>query len=641
MYLIIIDDLWEISTWNDHISHVLPENSLDSIIITTTRNELVANACCPRYHPGHFVHRVAPLNEIDSRSLFFGRIFGPEQNYPRVLEQVSKKILKKCAGLPLAIVCISSLLAVTSIEAKKWEKVYSSLGSEIENNDVLSRLKQALRVGYDDLPQHLKVCRLYLSAFPENGKIERDRLTRRWIAEGFVDEKPGEAMQEVAEDYFSELIERSMIQAVDADCFGEIHACRIHNMMFELIAMKSHEENFVTLIGNRRGTSTQRTYVRRLSLECGTTTDGLDWSSLNLAHTRSLTVYGNIDSLDSVPLCRFLRMLDFECCVGVSSRHLKDIGELIMLKYLSFKSTWISELPAQIGELKCLETLDLMQTNVRELPMQVTRLQRLVHLLAGVAELPQGIGNMKSLQTLCIRVAGKSSKEAVKELHRLTNLTKLEMSYVGVHRKGKSSQDGSPDILPSTISKLGNYNLQSLHLNLLGYSTSLFLQIQILLPSPPANLQSLRISGDYGFQSVPKWIRSLNDLTDLELTVRMVGTQDLEILKGLPNLVRFRLTIKESSKEGITIPGSSLPFLKELFIHRRIMPVSFNQGVMPKLEKFELQLRAYQEDLKFIRTTIDHLQSLKEFQFTIAVQRGLSDFQVEYLKSSFKSAVFI
>lgn len=169
----------------------------------------------------------------------------------------------------------------------------------------------------------------------------------------------------------------------------------------------------------------------------------------------------------------------------------------------------------------------------------------------------------------------------------------------------------------------------------------IYLKIQFSLPSSPDHLKSLRIRGGYGFQSVPIWIRSLDHLTDLELTVRMVGAQDLEIFAGLPSLVRFQLTMKESSREGIIIPASRFPCLKEFFISCRIMPVSFSQGVMPKLEKFGLQFRAYQEDLKFTRPAVVHLQSIKEFQFTIAVDRGLGDREVEHLKKSFKSAVFV
>lgn len=179
-YLIVIDDLWKTSAW-EGISFALPENTLDSIIITTTRNESVANACCSRYLPGHFVYKVASLNDLDSRTLFFGRIFGPDHNCPLDLEEVSAKILKKCAGLPLAIVCISSLLATTGQESTKWEKVYTSLGSEIESNDSLHRLKQALQVGYDDLPQDLPTVSQCISRGLQNwkGSIDAEMGSRR------------------------------------------------------------------------------------------------------------------------------------------------------------------------------------------------------------------------------------------------------------------------------------------------------------------------------------------------------------------------------------------------------------------------------------------------------------------------------
>jgi len=644
-YLIIVDDLWEIPAW-DRISRALPDNSLDSMIITTTRNESVAKACCPRHHPGHFVYKVASLKHLDSRTLFLRRTFGSEDNFPHDLEELSTKILKKCAGLPLVIVCISSILATKGKEATEWEKVYDSLGSG--SNDGLSWLWQAFEVSYDDLPQHLKVCLLYLSAFREDYAIRRDRLTRRWITEGFVDEKPGMSMQEVADNNFTELIDRNMIQAVDVDCFGEIHACKIHDVMFDLITKKSSEENFVTFI-HGKSTSTQRQFVRRLSLDYGTTTDDLDLTNFNVTHVRSLTIYGNINKLDSVPLGRYLRMLDFECCEGVNSRHLKDIGELILLKYLSLKSTWISELPRQIGDLKCLETLDLTQTNIRELPVEVTRLQRLVHLLAGGAELPQGIGNMRPLQILCIRVACKRSKEAVKELLRLTNLRKLDMTYV--HLKGKEGrkyEDECVNTLSLIMSELSKCKLQSLHLNLLGnYSISSFLRIYLtpsLITSPPDHLQNLRIIGDYGFPYVPRWIGLLSQLTDLELTVRTMLEKDVEIVAKLDRLVRFRLTVKEPSTttKGIIVLESGFPCLKELFISCRIMPVSFNQGAMPKLEKFVLQFHAYQGDSKRTCPSIEHLKSLiKGFQFRIVVGKGLSHREVKDLKNTFKSAIFI
>ena len=96
-YLIVVDDLWEASDWTD-ISIVLPENNLGSIIMTTTRKEYVANACCSSYNLGDFVHKVESMNDLDSKTLFLGRIFGSENNCPHDFEEMSLKILKKCAG---------------------------------------------------------------------------------------------------------------------------------------------------------------------------------------------------------------------------------------------------------------------------------------------------------------------------------------------------------------------------------------------------------------------------------------------------------------------------------------------------------------------------------------------------------------
>lgn len=77
------------------------------------------------------------------------------------------------------------------------------------------------------------------------------------------------------------------------------------------------------------------------------------------------------------------------------------------------------------------------------------------------------------------------------------------------------------------------------------------------------------------------------------------------------------------------------------------MLVSFSRGVMLKFEKFELQFNAYQEDLKYLDQTIEHLQTLvnredlKEIQVTTVVQRSLSDHEVEHLRRAFMSVGFI
>lgn len=171
-YLIIIDDLWEASAWTD-ISCGLPENDLDSIIIATTRNESVANECCLWYHPGHFVHKVGSLNYLDSRKLFLDQIFGSENNCPNELEDVSMKILKKCAGLPLAIVCKSSLLAATWTQlATKWENVCNSLGAELKAMMVSADLSKLWRLAMMIFLNISKSACCILVCFPRIAKLK-------------------------------------------------------------------------------------------------------------------------------------------------------------------------------------------------------------------------------------------------------------------------------------------------------------------------------------------------------------------------------------------------------------------------------------------------------------------------------------
>ncbi|KAL6660847.1 hypothetical protein ACP70R_000231 [Stipagrostis hirtigluma subsp. patula] len=129
---------------------------------------------------------------------------------------------------------------------------------------------------------------------------------------------------------------------------------------------------------------------------------------------------------------------------------------------------------------------------------------------------------------------------------------------------------------------------------------------------------------------MPMWIASLTPLTDLELTISAVSGEDLETLDKLSSLTRFRLTLKEPSGQGIVVQGSGFPYLKELFISCRIMPVLISQSAMPKIEKFELQFHACPEDLRCVKFSIEHPQSVKEFRFTIAGRRGLSEPDVEF-----------
>ncbi|CAN6339103.1 unnamed protein product [Urochloa humidicola] len=240
-YLIVIDDIWDKEPWDKVIRLALNENNMRSRIIITTRNIDVAE------HVGGF-YRLKPLSDESSKKLFYGRIFGSEDKCPNQFSEVSKKILKKCGGVPLAIVTTSSMLANKSDNIKEWNKVCDSIGSGLGgNNSSMDDMRKILLLSYYDLPSHLKTCLLYLSIFPEDYEIEKDRLIWRWVAEGFVQQPVGDqSFLEIGESYFNELLNRSMIQpGRDKDKLeGTPHSCHVHDTVLDLIISLSVEECF-------------------------------------------------------------------------------------------------------------------------------------------------------------------------------------------------------------------------------------------------------------------------------------------------------------------------------------------------------------------------------------------------------------
>jgi len=182
------------------------------------------------------------LDEIYSRRLFFNRIFGTGDGCPEQFREISDDMLKKCKGVPLAITSIASLLANQSLHVETWEKIRNSLGYALDTNPTLEWMRHVLNLSYNDLSHELKTCLLYLGAYPEDHAIGKFDLVRKWIAEGFIREKHGLDLEEVAENCFNELVNRSMIQPFFDDS-DEEWSCRVHDLMLDLIILKCSEEN--------------------------------------------------------------------------------------------------------------------------------------------------------------------------------------------------------------------------------------------------------------------------------------------------------------------------------------------------------------------------------------------------------------
>ncbi|KAJ1261659.1 hypothetical protein BS78_09G047400 [Paspalum vaginatum] len=428
-YFIVVDDLWDSQSWGT-IKCAFLKNSCGSTIITTMRINDVAESCSSS-HQGR-IYKLRPLNDEDSRGLFLKRIFGTKEGCPSHLAEVSNDILQKCGGLPLAILSIAGLLAGKATTFDEWNKVQCSFGYELERQSDINKMIQILSLSYFDLPPHLRSCLLYLSMFPEDYNIGKDRLVLRWIAEGFIHEEHGFTQYELGERCFNELINRSLIQPVVLRDWSTVTHCRVHDIILEFIVSRAVEENFVTLFGVPNTICDPHRMIRRLSLqdrnEIGHAVVDLR-EKMVYSHTRAVSVFTYcFDSVPSLDKFRHVRVLDLEDYWLLKTKHLAHLGRLFTMRYLSLCKTGICELPEEIGELQYLQTLDVRDTMLNELPSSVVRLARLVNLLCDHhVRLPDGFGSMQALQRLGAIGLSCQPPGFAHELCQLRNLRTLEV----------------------------------------------------------------------------------------------------------------------------------------------------------------------------------------------------------------------
>ncbi|XP_058204021.1 disease resistance protein RPM1-like [Rhododendron vialii] len=583
-YVLVFDDVWGIHAWQG-LRIVLPESNCGSRVILTTRNVDLASFASEEYHG--IVYNLEPLPPKESWALFCSKTF-KENSCPSYLEDLSKKILGKCEGLPLAIVAISGLLSTKEKSVGAWERIYRGLGAELEGNDKLMSMTKILSLSYFDLPYYLKICFLYFSIFPEDCLIDRFRLIRLWMAEGFIEVKEGMTIEEVAMDYLNELMNRSLVQVTHVAIDGRFEAYRIHDLWREMIIAKSREQNIVT-IARERGRAWPGT-LRRLSIH-----HNLEdvQQSICFTRLRSLLVFSAIDSVSILSQVaslgkgvRLLTVLDLRGALLETFPH--EVVNLLNLTYLSLRATNVKMIPKSIGKLKKLETLDLKETNVTELPDEISKLKHLRHLILyrynyyrpdGTIgfKAPARIGNLLYLQRLCGIEAnqGSNSGIVIREVGKLTQLRRLLIVRL-------QKEDGM--VLCSSFEKLNN--LRSLTVAAIEEDEIIDLNY---LSSPPRLLQTLSLRGR--LEKIPHWILSLHNLKRLQLGwSKLKDVDSLQSLQDLPNLLHLELTSAYEG-DGLFFKAGGFQKLEHLWLVSLVglKWVSIESNPMPLLKELHLQ----------------------------------------------------
>ncbi|KAF3455493.1 hypothetical protein FNV43_RR00122 [Rhamnella rubrinervis] len=115
---------------------------------------------------------------------------------------------------------------------------------QLESNPHLSSISRILSLSYDDLPYYIKNCYLYFGMYPEDYSIKCSRLIRQWVSEGFITSKKDKTLEEVAQQYLTELMNRSLVQVSQVNYCGKPKECRIHDLLRDMILRKMEDLRF-------------------------------------------------------------------------------------------------------------------------------------------------------------------------------------------------------------------------------------------------------------------------------------------------------------------------------------------------------------------------------------------------------------
>nr|XP_048333343.1 putative disease resistance protein RGA1 isoform X1 [Ziziphus jujuba var. spinosa] len=522
-YLLVLDDVWNIK--NDErwrmLENVLSLGAQGSGIIITTRYNAVAKITSTM-EP----YMLGMLDEHDSWSLFKRVAFreGQEPNKPHIVE-TGKNISNKCGGNPLAIRNIGCFLYF--LNPKEWPTYLTMEFSKIPASG--ADFFAVLKLSFDYLPSHLKLCFAFCCLFPKECEIDVQTLINFWMAQGFIySSNPSKHMKDVGYEYFHELLSRSFFQDVQKDKHGMFTKCKMHSLIHDLAIqvagrrykmLPQYEDNIDTEVHHLSFNfhldshwKIPASLVHAKSIRTILLSNQLQWETEGRS---SRSICGHV-----VLGCKRLRALDLHNSGINIVPH--SIGKLKHLRYLDLSHNMnIKTLPSSITKLYHLQTLKLkFCQKLQELPRHIKKLINLINLeidgCDNLTHMPCGLGKLTDLRTLSQFVLSKKTDldwRRTGGLDELQNLNSLrgELKIKNLrHGADYEVANLKEKQLQSLILIWNNDDLEAVDNQEMNVDSSLNGL------EPHISLKELSLSA-YGGVEFPKWFSSLTNLVRVSL----------------------------------------------------------------------------------------------------------------------------
>ncbi|XP_040366952.1 putative disease resistance RPP13-like protein 1 isoform X2 [Rosa chinensis] len=548
-FLIVLDDVWstcDYDSWTK-LQAPLRGGAKGSKVMVTTRDEKVAALTGA---PAAEVYYLKTLSDEGCLQVFEQHV---GNDRPPNFELLKKKIITNCNGLPLAAKTLGGVLRCK--ETDKWEEILNDKLWSISDG---RKILPVLRLSYHYLPSTLKRCFVYCSILPNDYEFGKTQLILLWMAEGFLEQPEGKAMEDIGDEYFGELLSRSLFQNS-----GKNSLCYVMHDLVGDLARWAAGDTFCRLEDKRHGRCSANT--RHLTYVSGKFDGAKRFETFSEAKRLRtflpLPVSGGYENyvtryatFNLLPQLKYLRVLSFN---GYKLTEVPNsVGKLRHLQYLDLSHTLIMSLPESTCMLYNLQTLILENcSKLKTLPSNMSNLSNLRHLnnsnMPSLEEMPPKVSRLTHLRTLPNFVVGKGSASGIGEIQSL-------------HLRGTLSVGRLENVIDVGDAKTAQImNKEGLEILQLEWSGTSEKELEVLCSlEPHKKLKELTIKGYNGFE-FSKWIGhpSFSDMISMKLE-NCKNCRFLPPLGQLPFLKKLQIQGLVNVKSvGAEFDGEcSLPF---------------------------------------------------------------------------------
>ena len=451
-FLLVLDDVWneDRELWLK-LKSLVVEGGKGSAIIVTTRSRTVAKIMAT--HPPLFLKGL----DLERSWKLFSRVAFDEGKEPndRELLAMGRDIVQKCAGVPLAIRTIGSLLYSRNLGRSDWLYFSEVEFSKIDQHK--DKIFAILKLSYDHLPSCLKKCFAYCSLFPKDFRFDKKTLIQLWVAEGFIQpSRDNRCEEDVGHEYFLNLLSKSLFQDVTLDDCGDIVTCKMHDLIHDLAELVVGKE-YAFLEGKKENIGNKTRYLSSLTSKTFSEKTSSSSNKLRTVILLGQPLHGSQNL--SQPSLHFPFLLSMKCLrvLTFCGLHIitipNSIGELKQLRYLDLSmNKFLVSLPPDVTSLNNLQTLKLSQcVKLKKLPSDINKSLRHLELndCGKLTCMPRGLGQLTNLQTLThFLLDCKSENGDISALSGINNLRgKLVIQWLDSLRKNAAVVESAKILL--------------------------------------------------------------------------------------------------------------------------------------------------------------------------------------------------